>query len=1005
MVDYRFVQVNEFQANNPGWNTFGNATVTKVSNTQWQLTSANANQPSLMLYILGPAAFRVRFNPDQNYDFSTDNSLAVVNRDLGLKNLTVKSTQSDSQLQLDIGYLVLVIDLAPYRLSVYRPNTHGTGPNGWQLIHRDIPGSGTDYLGRENKNIMWAEDGSSVANLKQFPANAQYVGFGEKAGTQLVKNSYTMTFFNFNNYEYGSPGVIPPGNQGGPLNPSDPLYNSMPLTIENNLTPDGDYLGDSYSYLLFLDNVSQSYFNMGANDYSNMSGRYYFGALYGSLDYYFMAGDTTLDAIRQYQTLTGPSPLPPIWSLGFHQGAYGYFDNYKLFNIAESYRKWQIPIDGLHIDVDFQNNYRTFTNSPAKFPNVAEMFAQLKGLGFKCSTNITGMVTANPYDENGQTSTPYTTAIEGREKGYFLTDHYAGGEDSNNFFIAKEDYGQNFGSNPFSYPVPGADYYQNEAPLKNPELPAPLTPTQVMSQTLQANEPYSVINLGTSGYYPDLGQDAASEWWGQQYQYLIEAGLEMVWQDMTCPAMAGNFDNQDGNYIQTLPLNLNMTYFGEKRPNAEVHNAFALMLIRATYQGLLKLQGDKRPFIIGRGGYAGVHRYAAIWTGDSASSWDFLRINVPEVLNFGLSGVPISGCDIGGFGPGSGCVPFDNGESGTGTPYVVGGLIKGGVTNYELFTRWVTMGAFLPWFRIHYDGYNKEFQEPFYYGSPVPENCRLFIRIRYRLIQMFYDAMYENTQSGLPIARALFLNFPADKNVYGQSGYWLWTEFMVGDSLLVAPIMDPDNEGGSKRDIYLPMGSNGQTQWYAFTNDQAPLGAPVSGGTVVHGFYAPIENQNLYQVPIYVKAGAIIPTQDVAQYIDPESPNPITLSVYPGENSSYNLYQDDGLTRAYQSGQYRLTKISHQGITNGQQILIQPLITTFSPLVNYYFISLPGTKLPSEVTVDGNVIPNLVRSTPEAAADALADSSVDAYYWNANIKTTFVKVFFGNQDIQVNAFF
>src|SRR5205085_1162764 len=188
-------------------------------------------------------------------------------------------------------------------------------------------------------------------------------------------------------------------------------------------------------------------------------------------------------------------------------------------------------------------------------------------------------------------------------------------------------------------------------------------------------------------------------------------------------------------------------------------------MLRATYEGLEKIRPAQRPFIIARGGYAGSQRYAANWTGDSASSWNFLLINAAEVMNMGMAGVPLAGCDIGGFANGS----PDDPSSGT-----VGGssynpqtnTIDGGMTSYELLTRWMQLGSFLPWYRNHYDGYTKAFQEPYMYGEPVPTNCREFVVLRYRMIDVYYSAMWESSQNGMPIARALVINDPADQNSY-----------------------------------------------------------------------------------------------------------------------------------------------------------------------------------------------------------------------------------------------
>jgi alpha-glucosidase len=145
------------------------------------------------------------------------------------------------------------------------------------------------------------------------------------------------------------------------------------------------------------------------------------------------------------------------------------------------------------------------------------------------------------------------------------------------------------------------------------------------------------------------------------------------------------------------------------------------MTSKATFNGINALRSTQRNFIIARGGYAGMQRYAGLWTGDSASGWNFLQINIPEVLNLGLSGIPISGCDIGGFATG----PIPSGTTQDPIhPSVLDGKVLEGITNYGLLTPWMILGAFLPWYRNHYDGYNKQFQEPWAYGEPVPTNCR-----------------------------------------------------------------------------------------------------------------------------------------------------------------------------------------------------------------------------------------------------------------------------------------
>lgn len=318
---------------------------------------------------------------------------------------------------------------------------------------------------------------------------------------------------------------------------------------------------------------------------------------------------------------------------------------------------------------------------------------------------------------------------------------------------------------------------------------------------------------------------------GQQYSHLLnDLGLDMIWQDMTCPAIDANLV---GN-LKTFPQDLLMAQESTDAngdvtvnhlPNAKLHNSYVLNLLKATWEGINQLRPAKRNFIIARGGYAGMQRYAALWTGDSASTWDFLRINIPEVLNLGLAGVPISGCDIGGFAK----LIVDGIDTAfpdsfiSGTPFSSASVV-GGITNYELLTRWMQIGSFLPWYRNHYDGYNKQFQEPYAYGEPVPTNCRKYIELRYRMMQVYYDSMYQWTQTGMPIARALFLNDPADPQVYGN----LNDQFYVGRDFLVAPMVDPHDSLNPPttpaRSVYLPAGSS----WYqraAHFSDNATLQA------------------------------------------------------------------------------------------------------------------------------------------------------------------------------------
>lgn len=942
-MNFPFVPVNGFTPNTSGWSSVGNIDSWSADSTGRNFTFVFGSR-SLVLQLLGPTAFRLRFNPASGATYDHEVSTAVVSRDLGLSSLQASHSQpSASQLVIETGSLTISIGLTPFAVQVYR--------NG-QLIHQDAPGQGVLYIpGQE-----------VIAVMKTTPPGAGYFGLGEKAGSQLAKNNFTFTFFNYDNFTYNGPSLGDPG----PLNPTEPLYCSIPVLVENNPFPSGAFSGAPFATGVFLDNPAQTYANVSSNDYSDMSGKYYVGSLYNELDYYFFAGNAVPDILEQYTTLTGRAPMPPRYAFGLHQGAYGYYDRYKLAAAANSYRAARIPCDGLHIDVDFQDNYRTFTHSEEKFPNVGELFNDLHGIGFKMSTNITPIITTNELNQEGVRA-PY----EQREalidaNALIYNTRFDAGE-SPNLYQGGVNYGNNRGNNP--YPSP------------------PLQPNRD-----------GITPLTAPGNYPDFGLASVREAWGRQYQHLLQdVGLDMIWQDMTCPAIDPNLPPENV-YFKTFPQDLMMaqeataadgTVTVSYLPNAQLHNSYVNNLLSATWNGINALEPTRRNFIIARGGYAGMQRYAGLWTGDSASSWDFLGINIPEVLNLGMSGVPISGCDIGGFATGSGTTTQSS---------VVGGSIVGGITNYELLTRWMQLGAFLPWYRNHYDGYNKQFQEPYAYGEPVPTNCRKYVELRYRMMQVQYDAMYQWTQTGLPIARPLFLNDPQDAGVYGH----LNDQFFVGGDFLVAPIITQHITANPPtspvRGVYLPAGSD----WYAFMDNTAPLVAAVPGGTYISNYYA-----DLTLVPIYIRAGAILPFNNLEQWVGQLPENPLTINCYPGpdrwtDSAAYELYQDDGISVQAASGSYRLSRIYQQTLNhNGsvqRQIRIARVTDAFTPPAPFIYIAILGSiTSANQVTRDGVTLPNV------GDADSLEAATADAWYWNQSINIVFVKIFDNRSDTTVAA--
>lgn len=914
-----FVTVRGFAPNDrENWVSLGEIRSVRQDDNTFILTPTGS-APPLQVTFLSETCFRVRFSPSPGADFSSENSYAVVTHALGAVRVAVEES-SASALVVTTGPMRVRIDLTPFRVRVYR---------GEQLVHADEP----------EFNVVHMPGRRAVANFKTIPENALYCGFGEKAGEQVMKNFSTMTQFNYDNFGY-SRSPLPRDDPNGPLNPSEALYASIPFMIETNPQPVGEYAGPPYSYGIFLDNPSQSYFNLGCSDHSDMTGKYYFGALFGELDYYFFLGGSTPDVLYQYTTLTGRSAMPPRYVFGFHQGCYGYYDRERLESAAQGYRTARIPCDGLHIDVDFQDNYRIFTHSHKKFPDAKEMLANLRAQGFKCCTNVSPLLADRgqdgPHpDEDGNLSAyPQREALVAINGLIFNT--RAEGDPDHTLFPGRVNYGDNRRFNPFHYP---------------PLLAHP---------HLHPNSD-NVVPLQVDGNYCDFGRADVRQVWGEQYAHLLDIGIEFVWQDMQCPAQ----DRSVAGDLLTLPLDLMMHDGRNYTPHALFHNGYSQLLLQATKHGLDRLRPERRSFILARGGYAGMQRYSALWTGDSASSWDFLRINIPQVLNLGLSGVPISGCDIGGFADGDGTASSPQ------FPAQPGGDIVGGETDPELLTRWMQLGAFLPWYRNHYNGYTKAFQEPWRYPEPVPTRCRKYVELRYRLLQVFYDAMFEWTRTGMPVARALFLNDPDDREVYSR----LNDQFFLGRDLLVAPVISQARQ----RQVYFPSGSD----WFEFKDGAAPLGSPIAAGQAV------MVDADLDVVPLFVRAGAILPMRSlVEQYVGELTQNPLIIDCYPGPDRDYLLYQDDGVTRAAEAtAAYRATRITQETTPAGRRVRLQRIHDRFAPPESFLYLALLGSPRPTSVTADGQNLSE-VFSRPQ-----LEESPDSAWFSDPAVQTVFVKVF------------
>lgn len=324
--------------------------------------------------------------------------------------------------------------------------------------------------------------------------------------------------------------------------------------------------------------------------------------------------------------------------------------------------------------------------------------------------------------------------------------------------------------------------------------------------------------------------------------------------------------------------------------------ASRLIRNRMYWEGPQLDRANERPYALHRNGYAGMQRYASfLWSGDVYSTWETLKTHIPIGINTSLSGIPYWGTDVGGFVP---------------TPEFTA----------ELYLRWFQFGAFCPLFRCHGRtwklrlpwGWNTGDPGPIeirnYNGAAIPDAsqlhdervepiCRKYLELRYRLLPYLYSVVRECATTGMPIMRALWLHFPDDQKAVECGDQYLW-----GPSLLVAPVVE---KGATTRRVYLP-----RSVWYDFWT-----GERVEGGQEIT---RPVDLESL---PLYVRAGSIVPLGPVKQFVDEKVDEPLSVSIYPGADASFLLYEDDGRSFDYRKGDW--TGIQMSWDDKGNKLVLQ----------------------------------------------------------------------------------
>lgn len=561
------------------------------------------------------------------------------------------------------------------------------------------------------------------------------------------------------------------------------------------------------AYGIFFDNSYRTHFDLGQSSQDYVA----FSAEGGEMNYYFFQGPSMKKILSRYADLTGHVPMPPLWALGNQQSRYSYYPDTVAESVVREYRDRDLPLDILHLDIHYMQGYRVFTWDTSRFPNPRALSDKLKSQGVKVVTIVDPGVKYQP-PEPGAKDPAVSPELMPQDKSYYVFNQGAAGD----YFLKRKN---------------GKVYIGKVWP-------------------------------GDS-VYVDYTLEAARRWWGDLFRAYTDNGVAGIWTDMNEPA---DFVDQTGK----VQMDVVSYDEGEYSTHAKNRNVFALLMARATYEGLQRLQPDRRPFVITRAGYAGYQRYTTMWTGDNTSTWEAMALSIPMFETLGLSGVAFVGTDIGGFI---------------------------GRSDGEMLARWYQIGFLTPFCRNHKEinGYD---HEPWRFGAYYEGIIRKYLKLRYRLLPFLYTTLEEAHRTGVPLFRPLLLNYQSDANTLNIDD-----QFIIGSDLLVAPILKPDQ---TSRLVYLPEGD-----WYDYWS-----GKRQTGGTMIRAD-APLET-----VPMYVRAGSIIPMQPEMNYVGEKAADPITFEIYPDGRgqAATTLYEDDGASPAYERGEFRRTSVRMSKAGNGFQI-------------------------------------------------------------------------------------
>ncbi len=588
---------------------------------------------------------------------------------------------------------------------------------------------------------------------------------------------------------------------------------------QSNLEDFQNVLQSINGWGIYWDNYSRTHFC------DNAEGMPLSSEVGDGIDYYFMYGGSVDGVVAQMRHLSGQVPMFPLWTYGYWQSKERYKSGKELLGVVETYRKLQVPLDGIIQDWQYWGgnyNWNAMEFVSEEFQESEQLIEDIHKQHAHLMISI--------WASFGPMTKPYKQLDE---KG-LLYDFQTWPQSGLMLWPPREDY-----------------------------------PSGVR-------------------VYDALSPVARDIYW-QNLKRLFDQGLDAWWMDSTDPDF---FSPQEVHYDHRAGDGTWRRY----------RNAFPLASVSGVYNNQRKETDNKRVFIMSRSAFGGQQRYGCnMWSGDVASSWDMLRKQLPAGLNFSMTGNPNFNTDIGGFFCGA-----YNTQGPASAPH--------NPQFQELYVRWMQYALFCPVFRSHGADAPREIYQFGKKGDAAYDAIEKMIRLRYRLLPYLYSTAWQVTSAQESYLRPLFSDFAADKQVWNMTD-----EFMFGRSILAAPIVEAQYtdeaiisedamSGWDKKEVkatqsnavvnfndkhhtqkYLPKGA----QWYDFWSNQLYKG----GQTVT------LET-TFDRVPMFVRAGSILPMGPEMQYVGEKQWDNLELRIYPGANATFTLYEDEGDNYNYEKGVY-----------------------------------------------------------------------------------------------------